>query len=72
MKRMYTVPSNFTLQSPSSGNIVINGTFAYKTADGSFEYDNINGASPLYDMDYKKSNVGQGIHYKLAVISQRH
>ena len=69
MKRMYTVPSNFTLQAPSSGNIVINGTFAYKTADGSFEYDNINGASPLYDMDYKKSNVGQGIHYKNSLLS---
>lgn len=66
---MYTVPSNFTLQAPSSGNIVISGTFAYKTADGSFEYDNINGASPLYDMDYKKSSVTQGIHYKNSLLS---
>ena len=66
---MYTVPSNFTLQAPSSGNIVISGTFAYKTADGTFEYDNINGASPLYDMDYKKSSVTQGIHYKNSLLS---
>lgn len=69
MKRMYTVPSNFTIQRPQSGNIVINGTFAYKTADGSFEYDNIGGASPLYDMDYKKSSVTQGIHYKNSLLS---
>ena len=69
MKRMYTVPSNFTLQAPSSGNIVISGTFAYKTADGTFEYDNINGASPLYDMDYKESSVTKGIHYKNSLLS---
>lgn len=69
MKRMYTVPSNFTLQAPSSGNIVISGTFAYKTADGTFEYDNINGASALYDMDYQKSSVRKGIHYKNSLLS---
>ena len=69
MKRMYTVPSNFTLQAPSSGNIMISGTFAYKTADGTFEYDNMDGTSPLYDMDYKMTNVGQGIHYKNSLLS---
>ena len=69
MKRMYTVPSNFTLQKPSSGNIMISGTFAHKTADGSFEYDNMNGASPLYDMDYKKSSIEKGIHYKNSLLS---
>lgn len=69
MKRMYTVPSNFTLQAPSSGNIMINGTFVYKTADGTFEYDNVNGASSLYDIDYKKSSVEKGIHYKSNLLS---
>ena len=69
MKRMYAVPSNFTLQPPSSGNIVINGTFAYKTADGTFEYDNMNGTSPLYNMDYTDSNVEKGIHYKNSLLS---
>lgn len=69
MKRMHAVPSNFTLQNPSSGDIVINGTFAYKTADGSFEYDNMEGASQLYDFDYKKSSVGRGIHYKNDLLS---
>ena len=69
MKRMYAVPSNFTLQAPSSGNIMISGTFVYKTADGTFEYDNMDGTSPLYDMDYKESNLGQGIHYKNSLLS---
>ena len=69
MKRMHTVPSNFTLQAPSSGNIMISGTFAYKTADGSFEYDNMDGTSPLYDMDYKETSVEKGIHYKNSLLS---
>ena len=69
MKRMYAVPSNFTFQAPSSGNIMISGTFAYKTADGSFEYDNMDGTSPLYDMDYRKTSVEKGIHYKNSMLS---
>ena len=69
MKRMYAVPSNFTLQAPSSGNIMISGTFAYKTADGTFEYDNMDGTSPLYDMDYKETSVERGIHYKNSLLS---
>ena len=66
---MYAVPSNFTFLSPSSGNIMISGTFAYKTADGTFEYDNMDGTSPLYDMDYKKTSVEKGIHYKNSLLS---
>ena len=69
MKRMHTVPSNFTLQAPSSGNIMISGTFVYKTADGTFEYDNMDGTSPLYDMDYKETSVEKGIHYKNSLLS---
>lgn len=69
MKRMHTVPSNFTLQAPSSGNIMISGTFAYKTADGTYEYDNMDGTSPLYDMDYKETTVEKGIHYKNSLLS---
>ena len=69
MKRMYSVPSNFTFQAPSSGNIMISGTFAYKTADGSFEYDNMDGTTPLYDMDYKETSVEKGIHYKNSLLS---
>ena len=69
MKRMHTVPSNFTLQAPSSGNVMISGTFAYKTADGTYEYDNMDGTSPLYDMDYKETTVEKGIHYKNSLLS---
>lgn len=69
MKRMHTVPSNFSFLSPSSGDVMISATFAYKTADGSYKYDNMNGASPLYDMDYKKTSVEKGIYYKNSMLS---
>lgn len=63
MKRMRTVPSNFTFGTPMSGNIMIQECFAVRQPDGSIEYDENDGTTELYKSDPQKSSAGRGIHY---------
>lgn len=63
MKRMHTVPSNYSFYKPTSGNIMIYGTFAVRLPDGSIDYDNGDGTTVLYNSDENTSSVTSGIHY---------